>query len=58
MLKNRTTIILAFAALAISRCVFAAQDTSAQRVDSLFSQYNSADSPGLVVAVVRDGKVL
>ncbi len=32
--------------------------TSVQRVDSLFSRYTVGDSPGLAVAVVRDGQVL
>ena len=35
-----------------------AADAMARRVDSLFARYNAAPSPGLALAVVRDGKVI
>jgi CubicO group peptidase (beta-lactamase class C family) len=44
-----------------SAAAAAAQDPDgarARRVDSLFASYDSAPSPGLAVAVVRDGKVV
>jgi CubicO group peptidase (beta-lactamase class C family) len=52
----RLTFLLAPLLLATS--VLGAQDTRQQRVDSLFSQYTRGVSPGLAVAVVKDGKVL
>lgn len=58
MRDNRKAMILALTALVTLVWTSAAQDAPAQRVDPLFSEYNSAASPGLVVAVVRDGKVL
>lgn len=58
MRNNVGTILLALAVSAIPCGVSAGQDTTAQRVDALFSEYNGAMSPGLAVAVVRDGKVL
>jgi CubicO group peptidase (beta-lactamase class C family) len=36
----------------------AAPDARAARVDALFERFNRAPSPGVAVAVVRDGKVL
>ena len=55
----RVAIILVFTGGGIiSRGVCAGQGAPAQRVDPLFSQYNNSASPGLVIAVVRDGKVL
>jgi len=36
----------------------ASQDPQARRVDALFARFNERPSPGLAVAVVRDGKLL
>ncbi|MBV8516152.1 MAG: serine hydrolase [Acidobacteria bacterium] len=53
-------------ALALSCCIVAgnafaaadAPDPRAARVDALFARYDRTPSPGLALAVVRDGKVL
>jgi CubicO group peptidase (beta-lactamase class C family) len=47
-----TALQFSFPAPAIS------QETPEARVDSLFSRFDQGDSPGLAVAVVRDGKLI
>jgi len=46
-------LVLAHAATAQAN-----QDPQARRVDALFARFNERPSPGLAVAVVRDGKLL
>ena len=58
-MRPLTSFSLGVAAVAtISAAPLAQQATYEARVDSLFSQYTRNASPGLAVAVVRDGKVL
>ena len=51
-------LLLGLAVWAAPACLCAAQGSQAQRVDSLFFQYNEGGSPGLAVAAVRDSKVI
>lgn len=58
---HRISIVL-FALALVTHCsISSAQEASVERTDrinSLFSEYSRGISPGLAVAVVRDGKVL
>ena len=63
MMRLTTTLLVAQVVLAPVRFAVTAQATpgatpESTRVDSLFAQYTQGLSPGLAVAVVRDGKVL
>jgi CubicO group peptidase (beta-lactamase class C family) len=51
----RLTLVLVGATTALAQDPNAARS---RRVDSLFARYDTAPSPGLAVAVVRDGRVL
>ncbi|HUQ82096.1 MAG TPA: serine hydrolase domain-containing protein [Gemmatimonadaceae bacterium] len=62
-MRLANTILLAGLAIAPLRSAAIAQapqpsDPESARVDSLFAQYTRGLTPGLAVAVVRDGKVL
>jgi len=63
MMRLTTTLLVAQVLLAPVRFAASAQATpsaipDSARVDSLFAEYTRGLSPGLAVAVVRDGKVL
>ena len=53
-------LVLAFSAKALANVSFpnTASDDLTGRVDKLFAQWNKADSPGCVVAVIKDGRIV
>ena len=59
-MRHLSTVILLSASFVHGAPALAqdAGDARARRVDSLFAQYTVANSPGLALAVVRDGKVI
>lgn len=52
----RRLIVLAL--LSVSHLMAAPPDPRAARVDALYAGYNAKPSPGLAVAIVRDGKII
>ena len=55
---KRILAVLAAATLLDATSVQAQADLLAHRVDSLFAHLDTAPSPGVAIAVVRDGRVL